>query len=585
MKEKFYLQDLRQQYHIKYKTSGLKLKLEKYFVVQKENYPPHKLYIFAEQKEIDAIMQQFVNALDFKVNKDPIDYFNTKLDGMDKTHYEFLFKTIKEYTINYFSKSKAKNLIYQADPLIKIIELYMENFKKDANELTNKDIFLLLQLPFNNMQTQLVSYYIKYILENYKDEIKFTSSIGVVNDRKVKDDTYFYSKEEWFNYVDYLTNIDLHIEKAYKNKSYAKYWLFYLLHLSLAWRKSDILSIPGFDNLDIEKYTLDWFMENEFKFDDALYIISNAKKFCEQHFTNKTNQRLHFNIPLSLMMSTSIAIIIQEQYRRNDKENELFPSKNFQLKTKHKFFNGVLDEFSTLKANRTLLSLVNEKEDEMTSSAIGASSYMRSHKMKSYKVSNSTMVYLNSTYDDKQLAGITQNLFDKGPFGWLFDYVVATFDDEPIQKSYDMDFLESTSKYLLSEKCKREVVMKEVLSLTKEQLNNILYGKNISKNDYVYCIKEDCEKHLNNNCLECQYSIPTIFALYSIKDEIEKLLYKIESLNANNQNDKTRYMYRLLKLLSIVKEFQNAYGEDALNAFLPFDVIMNQTQKLLKGGT
>ena len=59
-----------------------------------------------------------------------------------------------------------------------------------------------------------------------------------------------YTLQEWMDMTNYLTNIDLHIRKAFNDPTYAKRWLYCLLHLSIAWRTNDIMEIKPINDIE-----------------------------------------------------------------------------------------------------------------------------------------------------------------------------------------------------------------------------------------------------------------------------------------------------------------------------------------------
>lgn len=485
-------------------------------------------------------------------------------------------------------KSKDATIMCIANQQFETLQFIVNNIDRDICYLNDEEIYALIvkeQEEKIHKQKNL-SHYLKYIKNYYKNETKFSLNNTVVIKQNIKTKDDFYTMEEWCFFEKYLCDIDKHIINAFENKAYAKYWLFFILHLSLTWRKNDIVSLPSLDFLEIDKYSLEWFCDNEFSFCDAMYIISNTKLFVEQKYTHKTESKLHFNISTNLILPTAIALLIMERWRRQEDSEHLFISKTIEKHVCHKYFDGLMDNFSSLKANRTLLSLVNKKANELDiSQSISIASYMRSHKMNCYNTSDSTNIYLKSTYDNKELHSISKSLFEKGAFGWLFDYVVSTYEeDKNIQfKSYDIDILENVSEYLVSERCNKKAVIAELLQYSKEELENILKGDIVSKQEYVYCIKQVCDKRIDNNCIECKYSIPTIYAMFAIADEINILVDKVKQTDIQYTRDRERYLYRLLRLLEIAKAFKNLYGEECLNLFIDFNVALQET-KLLLGG-
>lgn len=585
MVKKFYVVDLKNKYDIDLETSHFTLRLKTYFDVTVES--PMKSVIFAEETDVEkAIAAIKLDLALKKIDKatDRYDFLVNTLSDFEKAKYKFTIETYSKFAKQQLNNSNTARINTNAKNHFYTLKFMIDGMSNDICNIDDDEIYNLLTQYLPTRSKDYFSQYLRYLQSNYNEKIQFTLTHTVIQKRNVKSVDDFYTNEEWIFYVNYLTDINTHIVKAFQNKTYAKYWLFFILHLSLAWRKNDILTIPPLDILDLDKYSLDWFYENEFTMSDALYIISNTKLIAEQGYTQKTGSKLHFNIPMYLTIPTAIAILISELWRRKINSDLLLLSSNTKTKIFSPLFDGKMDNFSSMKANRTLMSFANEKADELDiSEGISIASYMRSHKMDYYNTSNTTLTYLKTTYDEKELNTISKTLFDKGAFGWLFDYVVSALDNEKeVQfKDYDIEALENVSNYLLSEHCNKATVINELMQYSKEELTQILKGDFISRQQYVYCSKPYCNEQLNNNCMECKYSIPTVYAMKSVSDEITTLLTKLQQTHC--KRDKEHYLYRLLKLLTIAKSFRDAFGTDSLNVFLDFDAVMQQTQLLLKG--
>lgn len=586
MIKKYYLNDLRIDYNVDIDRINFNKKIEKYFIIKKDEKLHKKCYIEAEETYVNNVMLKIKQEIEFSKLKNPIEKYKYAVDKMFwkyKKDFNFTINTFTEFTIKHLNQSKKEK--NESGVACTVLEFILTSLTKDICYVDNAEITKLLsRKAAYGKQCYLVNY-LKFLKQNYESSITFTIDTKIKTIRRVKDKNDFYTDEQWFQYKKYLCNIDLHIINAFNNKMYAKYWLYFLLHFSLAWRKNDILNFPRLENLDVDRYTLDWFYNNDFTFDDAFYIISNSKLVAEQYYTQKTESKLHFNIPVSLMIPTAIALIICEQWARKNEFNSLFGTKNIRTKYINKFFEDNMNGFSSLKANRTLLSLANKTASELEiSQAVTVASYMRSHKISYSNTSDTTKVYLKSTYDESELHSITTNLFEKGAFGWLFDYAISCFSEkEKINlKSYEIEVLEDTSDYLLNQNTNK--VLNELMSYTKDELVKILNGERASKQENVYCIKNYCDKNLQNECLECPYSIPTIYSMYSVANEINSILEKLCKDDNKSKRDKDRYMYRLLKLLNIARVFKETFGINNSILFLDYDNALLKTKNLLEGG-
>ncbi len=525
-----------------------------------------------------------------------VDYWLNRYDDEKHSKYPILFKTYKDFIYEKITNSKSakKNLMVKTGAYMNLFRYLLtcmdelalkhkeENF--DVNSLTEIDIRKIItskDIPITYVQ--YLGYYLTYLKENKQLDIDIT--IKVKQGIKMKKDNDFYSLEEWSSFVNLAVDIDKHIQKSMNNITYAKCWLYLLLHLCLAWRKSDILSMPALNNLlDIEKYDLNWFEENVFDMKDANYIISNTKLAVEQYCTQKTNAYKHFNIPDSFKLPVSISIIILEQWRRRMKTESLFGKDSFsntQILTN--YLGEFMNKFSSIKANRTLLSFVDNLAEEIKASEyVKISTYMRSHKTNYYNMSDTTSVYLHSMYSDTELNEVTIQLYDRGMFGWLYDSLLKAAEDEKVPKKEQTDLivqmrqgipadrLEQLSEMLYQQSITKERVINEIMKLSHDEIKNIIKkladGNLTSKQDGVLCIRENnCKYPVRTDCINCEYSIPTVYTLLSVCAELNNIFQKkIPSC----QYDRIRTMDKMLKLYSVIKEAENTFGKEYVNSYI-----------------
>lgn len=569
-------------------------------------YPIIKIsdtYCFAYEGNREEIIKQisdvfiehyFPQSIDDPYEK--VDYHLNKYDAEIHNKYPILFETYKDFLYEKItnSKSSEKNLMAMVGTCVNLFRYLLscmdefalknkeENF--DVNSFTEIDIRkIITSKDISITYVRYLGYYLTYLKENKQLDIEI--AIKVKQGIKMKKNNDFYSLEEWSSFVNLAVDIDKHIQKAMNNVTYAKCWLYLLLHLCLAWRKSDILSMPALNNLlDIEKYDLNWFEENIFDMKDANYIINNTKLAVEQYRTQKTNAYKHFNIPDSFKLPVSIAIIILEQWRRRMKTESLFGKDSFsntQILTN--YLGELMNKFSSIKANRTLLSLVDNLAEEVKASEyVKISTYMRSHKTNYYNMSDTTSVYLQSMYSDTELNEVTIQLYDRGMFGWLYDSLLKAAENEKVPKEEQTDLivqmrqgipadrLEQLSELLYQQSLTKERVINEIMKLSHDEIKNVIKkladGSLTSKQDGVLCIRENnCKYPVRTDYMNCEYSIPTVYTLLSVCTELNNIFQKkIPSC----QYDRIRTMDKMLKLYSVIKEAENTFGVEYVNSYI-----------------
>ena len=406
-----------------------------------------------------------------------------------------------------------------------------------------------------------------------------------------------YTYEEWKRYSDFLTNIDLHIEKAFSNYLYAKYWLFSLLHFSVDWRSQDIVKIPKLDMLEVDKYTINWFRNNEFTLSEGQLIINVIKKHLDNTKTFKTNMRKHFIVYLHYIIPTAIAFIIVEQHRRQKNGSTLF---NMNKLEPHKLPEKLGDPiigFNNRKANRSLLTYchtVASETEGYSEIAYTLSSYLRSHKPNLYQVADTTSQYIYAKNKDGNIMDISNHLFRRGVFGWLYKVLMnlvyvdehmtleeMTKEIEEIKSNVTPFGLEAISKYMELESINRKEMLNELLHTPKEDLkavvSHLLNNQLSSKQDNVYCLKyKHCPFKTKVNCSGCRYSIPTNYSLLSVSNEIIVLLDKLDNTRDDDYVSRQKYTYQITRLLVVLKEAKNHFDpidKDYVNTFLSLDTI------------
>ena len=409
----------------------------------------------------------------------------------------------------------------------------------------------------------------------------------------------FYTPEEWASFAAVFFDIDRHIEKAFADCFYARSWLYVLLHMSLAWRKSDVLNIPALENLiDISEYTLEWFEENAFSIADAQQVINHVKLAAEQYHTQKTGAKKHFNIPQAALLPTAVALIICEQWRRKKGQAVLFEKFYADTKKMTELF-GLETDFLSMKANRTLLSMFNETAgdiDGLSGKAGSLTSYMRSHKTSKMGNSNITKVYLHSTYNEKESVSMGKQSIDRGFFGWLYDRLLDLADNKRRTFTENTELIvqvketlpawkaESISGALYGIVKEREMLLNEIYSWQEDEIKEktelLFSGKLMSRTDDVSCLVNGrCPYPTEDKCILCRYSIPTTFSLTMTGDELKRLLSELERTNEEDVVDRISLTYQIGKLVIILKEAIDRFGYEYIETYIDYKEINELIKK------
>ena len=471
----------------------------------------------------------------------------------------------------------------------KALSIMLSLMDKEIMEYSDMELVALMKdRTFSSTQKQHAVWFLKYIYAQIPEKCQFDVEVTLLRKERIKEDDDFYSPEEWVSFINIFCDVDRNIDHAYDSHSFAKYWLYVVLYLSLAWRKADILSIPALDILgDVEMYTQKWFDDHIFTLADAQRIINCVKLTVEQYCVQKTGARKHFNIHQIALIPTAIAFIICEQWRRKSGDDILFGKFNVDTHRITGLFH-LETPFYSLKANRTLLSFFNEKTSEinaLSGQAAFLTSYIRSHKTTVMGNGDTTMIYLHSTYDDRETLNIGKQIVDRGAFGEVYHGLLVAAGEEKstfrentsliaeMRKDISLQKAEGISGILESIALERDALFEEIYSWQedeiKEKAGKLLHGELLSKTDDVYCLMSGkCPNPVENNCILCRYSIPTTFSLMLVGGELKRLLTELGTTAEEYRMDRIRLTYQIGKLILLIKEAIAEMGLEYIEAYI-----------------
>lgn len=545
-----------------------------------------------KQQECEKIADILYLHRRIRDSKDLSEKYNLLLQTLPEQQHMAFPKTIayhEMYIMGFIDQKKNKSVqMVQSFNALKTMLLLMD---KEITEYSDTELVALIKNEKFSITTKKHAIsFLNYIYKEQPEKCCFNVEATLLQREKLKAEDDYYSPEEWTAFINIFFDVDRHLEHAYVDCRFARYWLYSILHMSLAWRKSDVLNIPPLEILgDVEKYTLAWFESNIFTLIDAQKIINCIKLPVEQYCIQKTGARKHFNIPRIALIPTAIAFIVCEQWRRKRCDAMLFGKFNVYTKEIAELFK-LETEFSSLKANRTLLSFFNEKASEinkLSGQAGFLTSYMRSHKANMMGNSDTTTIYLHSTYDERESIGMAKQIVDRGAFGWLYHELLemsgnekTTFKENTnqiveLKKHVSPQQIEAISGAMYNIAKERDMLLDEIYSLhdseIKEKAATLLRGGLLSKTDDVYCLMSNrCPYPTENNCILCRYSIPTTFSLMLVGEELKRLLLE---LGSQSKTDRARLTYQIGKLIIILKEAISEFGYEYIKTYIDYEEI------------
>lgn len=618
LRDSFPIEDIYNKLKEKFKIEGSSLSNDyirkylntnEYFIFDKIGIKHIRVKAIDKDKKINEIVDKVSDDYIFRNTKNPYERYNLLIKNINDVYlkkYCFTIQTYGEMVLEKLNNSNQTNIINYVNylfnslnRLLNLIECEFINIKEDNIPNLLKDDLLSANDRLN------ITQYINYLKLKYPAECKFKKTYNSYIQSKERKDDDIYTENEWSNYLSYLTNIDIHIEKAFNDFIYARTWLYAILHFSLAWRKEDILNIQMLDFLDVSKYDLEWFKENTFTLTEAQTVINDIKRVLDGTVTLKTGAIKHFIIYNNLIVPTAIAFIITENHRYKNNFKTLFNIKSNMNKSDFsKIFDNNLDGFQNRKANRTLLSYIYSTATKMegyTDISYSMATYARSHIVNNSGVSETTAQYISAINKDGQVLDVSKQLFRRGIFGWLYktildlsyenkyeDMEAMTIAIETLKDNLDINSMEGLSYYLQNEAKSRAEIINTLLNSSKielkELINNLIQGNLVSKEQDTYCINtKNCPYPLETKCYCCKYSIPTNYTLLIIGEELKTLITKLESTSNDDTFNRRKYTYQIVKLLVVLKEAKTEFDKidkNYIKSFLNLDKIQESLNKI-----
>jgi len=604
----FGISEFRQTFEQKY---GIRLKMKDFSKIKsqlKKIYPVEEVDLFGSpeyripREYMEQLLDEYHAFYTVREEQNPYERYRKATadqnDGQDKL--KMTLELYDEFAMMHLSE--IKNQMKRVKTMVSLRKYLIDTLDKEIYLYEDDDICDLAgSMRSGRMGNVELGLFLKYVLQEYGKDCAFRLVLSAGREAKVKTEDDFYTEEEWSGYINFIFEIDLHIEKSFSSPIYAKYWLYCMLQCSLAWRVEDILDMPSLQMKDIGKYSMEWFEQNEFTSAMAWDIINTAKKFIEQGRVNKTGAKKHFIILSSFAVATAIGFIICEKHRQDAGELSLFGKFGFHYGAMTKQLGHGIKGFSNLKAVRTILSFANETASHMEYSdrAISIASYMRSHIAGKNGFSDMTTTYLKSSFDEKEILSLPAKMGELGLFGWLYNDILTAIEEKPepdkeeligtIREDITPTRLEGYSGYLLQEQKKRSEIMAEIMEYGGNNLKalctRLRSGAGLGKKEDIYCIKPSCQYPTLQDCELCGYAVPSIHALHVIGQEASALLDKLIS-GQGTDRDKERYSYQLFKLLTISKEAKDEFGEEFVSSFADYGIIgekLNKLQNIKRG--
>ena len=516
--------------------------------------------------------------------------------------------------------------------------LYKRFYKKIVNEFNN-EIFLIPMTkieemlhensPFKKVEKKVLIPFLRYVYsqKDMDPDLEFS----LLSNNKRTNDQDIYSPELFHELYQYVKMTQEHIRPAIKNRHYANMWVYTILLLTDFIRGQDlIMNTPSIDLEVLDITSFDSFNKNGLSNHESQLIINQLYLHFRNKRASKTDQLLTFIVAPDLVEPLAHALAISELHRRNQGNDLLLDTflegrysrvrtqgkmrhKNFfqQLKTTSEF------QFSSLKMNRTVATYlfysITEEDGQDSDLSLHLSQVSRSHKN-----SDSTSRYIQATNKDGSINRVSYNLFRRGHFGWLYNYLllyVSQFENTQDTLEERSNIIERTREEIAPNKLenlaefvhnslipidlknqsndmetfmqniynKKQSVISKLKNYSKQEIRDIITnlakGNLPSKNEGAQClVYPDCKKPLLSSCFSCEYVIPGNLMLIQLNEELKRLINNLKDLT-NEVIIKRESMF-LMHALLIWKEARIAFGEDKVNAYIPKKEIWQEIESI-----
>ncbi|URJ64016.3 hypothetical protein [Paenibacillus polymyxa] len=404
-----------------------------------------------------------------------------------------------------------------------------------------------------------------------------TKPISLPSSHKKEKD--IYSFEEFVQVHKIASCLDTHLHVAIQDWTYASAWLYVLIHLTNAWRHSDVMQIPPVFPEALGITDLGWF-------DDCSLSEVQAQKIINQlgHFElsiSKTSMKRYFFCNKNLIVPMATALLICEFHRRNtnrpfliftSKKTDIIPDTVF-----IRFFNYDI-KFRSLKMNRSLMTHLFysiQKREGKGNSAFELIQKMRNH------ATDITKDYILTS--EVELGQLTRNLFERGEFGYIYDQLidVLSSDNEnnssnaleertkrivQIKHKWSASVTEGFSGFLQAIEDEKQTIITKIKLMDKaeafEFVRKLYLNEMPSKEKQIQCFSyPTCHKPSKDyKCTSCSFAIPNMYSLTALASDIKDCMKKYREARTSGSKDK--YYLSLSRSLDLLTQALTEFGEE-----------------------
>ncbi|WP_242319908.1 helix-turn-helix domain-containing protein [Bacillus cereus group sp. BfR-BA-01349] len=558
-------------------------------IVDAVEFTTMKEDIYVYRKQVEEVK----NGLQSDKSVRAISHYHTEvkelpLNGNIPTTLQ-LFHTFAYQKINMINGSDKRFRKYTFQ-LVHTLRFLITHLQTELPKLDDIEIEKLLESPhllgtYQSLLVQFINYcqtHTNCTFQNvYKIEYKSKRTTNEI-----------YDYPTFLQFYRYTKQCELHISYALHNQTYAQTWLFVMMHMINGWRKHTILTqLPNpcfkhFTDVPIQSFTD--FQTLRFTQTQAQHFINDYHTLCGSIPISKNSSLGQFLCNQDVVIPVATALTICELHRQKKKEQTLFGSLYSYENKSARFpqffqFQNELPPFKSLKMNRSLLThffYCVTDADIHPEIPISLTATLRSHTNP-----NSIEAYVQATNTDGSLDGVSLNLFNRGHFGWLYNFMIQlsfpqtsnhhNIDERTMliqiyQEHFTPIQLEDVACFLQRQQQEKQSIVQRVLQMPQEDIQKIIYkilkGEMPGKSTRTQCLVFPNCKHPNfQSCAACQYVIPKSYFLISLVEEVIQLSRSI----IQTQFDAIRHRdtLHILKILSLLDQAMEELGEEYTSSF------------------
>lgn len=578
-------------------------------------YSIEEVYEFKSKKaELDLISQAYEN--------EPIEAFNEllgikkikfseKSPVTEKEWYEFCYTKLALTGGSKQNKRTVVNYLVECTNLLAQLTIEKELYSLYSNEINLACFSPLLTI---RAQAYLYTFLIEFAgkmeyisgVKGSKHKLYDTTKLINPYTREVKvRSKEVYSYDEYMSLYDYAADMNhknkaiLEAEKLLKNREtgyhYSSAWLYILVHLTNAWRHSDILNIPTIDLNEISTNTLEALKERDLSFEEANSIVNQLT--IRRYIANKTGAdiELRFADDLILPVATAAVIcaiiantspLVVKQSPLIDfgtQQNKFIPSNKI-YKLFFKEFKGEESfVFQNLKMCRTVLVLIYAV---LVQKGKGSAALKLAQRLRAHSDQEITNIYLQ--IPQKELDRLCENLFNRKQFGYIPSLLSSILNGQT--ESYEEETqnimkisenlggiynIESNIGFVNKVFAERQLVADKIFKMGIDEVSELLFDLNTnalpSCEKHIQCFvsKEGCQKPELDSCTICPYAVPNFYALTAMVESIKTTIKEfVEEYDPSCfKGEKTRLLNFLYIEMDNFERAIQKYGKDEVFKF------------------